>query len=266
MTCHDFTHAILRTPGRSVVGGLHAGEGPAPEYEAVLREHAAYADALREAGLTLDMLDPLEAFPDSVFVEDPALVFGEGAILLNPGADTRRGEVAELAPVLERHFGQVLRIGEGNADGGDVLVTPDRVLIGLSARTDATGAAVLVAALGKLGRKSEIVDPPREALHLKTIATLIDEETILTTQAGAASGLFTGFRVLTLDAGEEAAANALRINETLLLSDGHPRIAERLDREGYRLALLDTTHVARIDAGLSCMSLRWNAGPRSRTS
>ena len=178
MACHDFTHAILRTPGRSVVSGLRAHDGPGPNYDAVLREHAGYADALRDAGLTIEVLAPLEAFPDSVFVEDPALVFGEGAILLNPGAEMRRGEAALLAPVLERHFERVIRIVEGNADGGDVLVTPGRVMIGLSARTDRTGAEALARALAELGYASEIVAPPREALHLKSIATLIDEETI----------------------------------------------------------------------------------------
>jgi len=259
MTVHDFTHALLRTPGRSVTEGLRAHDGPAPDHEAVLREHGAYAEALRDAGLSLEILEPLEDFPDSVFVEDPALVFGEGAILLNPGADTRWGEVARIAPVLERTFPQLIRLGEGFADGGDVLVTPAKVMIGLSARTDETGASALADALGRLGRTAEIVAPPREALHLKTIATLIDEETILTTRAGEASALFAGFRVIALDPGENAAANALRINQTLLLSAGFPRIAERLDREGYRLALVDTTHVARIDAGLSCMSLRWKA-------
>lgn len=259
MPIHDFTHAILRTPGRSVIGGLRAHDGPGPDYDAVLREHAAYAEALRGAGLTLDVLEPMEDFADSIFVEDPALVFGEGAILLNPGADTRRGEGMYLAPVLERHFPQVIRLAEGHADGGDVLVTPDRVMIGLSARTDETGALALTEALAQLGRKAEIVAPPRDALHLKTIATLIDEETIVTTGAGAASGLFDGFRIIVLDEDEAPAANALRINDRLLLSAGHPRIAERLDREGYRLALVDTSHVARIDAGLSCMSLRWKA-------
>ena len=257
MACHDFTHAILRTPGRSVTSGLRAHDGPGPDYDAVLREHAAYAEALRDAGLTIELLAPLEDFPDSVFVEDPALVFGEGAILLNPGADSRRGEAALLAPVLARQFDRVIRLSEGNADGGDVLVTPGRVMIGLSARTDRVGAEALAGALAELGHAAEIVAPPREALHLKTIATLIDGETILTTGAGAASGLFDSFRTIVLDADEAPAANALRINDTLLLSAGFPRIAERLDREGYRLRLLDTTHVARIDAGLSCMSLRW---------
>ncbi|MCW3847156.1 arginine deiminase family protein [Sphingomonas sp. LB-2] len=257
MTCLDFTHAILRTPGRSVVDGLRAHDGAGPDYDALLAEHTAYAQALRDLGLTVEILDPLEQFPDSVFVEDPALVFGEGAILMKPGAASRQGEVALIRPALDRHFAQVIALAEGHADGGDIMVTPNKVLIGLSARTDPTGAAALIAALARLGYAGEVVDPPRGALHLKTIAALIDEETILTTRAGET--LFPGFRTIVTDAAEDAACNALRVGGTLLLSAQHPRIAERLDRAGYTLRLLDTIHVARVDAGLSCMSLRWKA-------
>ena len=130
MTCHAFTHAILRTPGRSVVDGLRAHGGAGPDHDALLAEHAAYAQALRDLGLTLDILDPLEDFPDSVFVEDPALVFTEGAILMRPGAASRQGEVALIRPALDRHFARVIALAEGLADGGDVMVTPDKVLIG----------------------------------------------------------------------------------------------------------------------------------------
>jgi dimethylargininase len=185
------------------------------------------------------------------------LVFGEGAILLNPGAPTRNGETAMIRPALERRFDTVLTLARGYADGGDIMVTPDAVLIGLSARTDQAGAQSLADALRRLGKVPHIVAPPKGALHLKTIASLIDEETILTTREGEASGLFDRYRQIVLDPGEEPAANALRVNETLLLPAGFPRIADRLGALGYKLALVDTTHVSRIDAGLSCMSLRW---------
>ena len=257
MRCHDFSHAILRTPGRSVAGGLRAQVGPDPSHEGVLAEHQAYARALELAGVDVTLLDPLEQFPDSIFVEDPALVFGEGAILLRPGAPTRAAEAEHLRPTLQARFEQVLTLDRGHADGGDVMVTPDAVLIGLSARTDAAGAESLAAALHRLGKPAQIVTPPAGALHLKTIASLIDEETILTTREGEASGLFARYRQIVTDPAEDAAANALRINDTLLLSAGFPRIAERLDGLGYALALVDTAHIQRIDAGLSCMSLRW---------
>ena len=258
MSVHDFTHAILRTPGRSVVDGLRAHDGPGPDYARILAEHAAYAEALERAGVATQILPPLEDSPDSVFVEDPALVFPEGAILLNPGAPSRAAEGEHLLPTLRANFERVLTLDEGHADGGDIMVTPSRVLIGLSARTDEAGAMSLAAALGQFGRDSLIVEPPEGALHLKTIASMIDEDTVLTTPEGEASGLFAGlFHTIVTPKGEEAAANALRVNDTLLLSAGHPRIAERLHRDGYKLDLIDTTHVARIDAGLSCMSLRW---------
>jgi dimethylargininase len=261
MRCHDFTHALLRRPGRSVANGLSASGGPAPVYEQVLAEHHAYAQALERVGLTVEVLEPLEDFPDSIFVEDPALVFGEGAILLDPGAPSRNGEGVHMLPALERRFPQVRRIEAGHADGGDVMVTPDAVLIGLSTRTDRTGAESLVRALGRIGKVARIVQPPAGALHLKTIASLIDDETVLTTPEGRDSGLFAHFRQIVTDPEEVAAANALRVNGTLLLAANHPRIAERLDAAGYALDLLDTTHIARIDAGLSCMSLRWRAEP-----
>lgn len=257
MPCHAFAHAILRTPGRSVVQGLRAHDGPGPDYASLLAEHVAYAEAMRRAGVATQVLPPLEDFPDSVFVEDPALVFAEGAILLNPGAASRAAEGEHLLPTLHANFERVVILGEGHADGGDIMVTPGLVLIGLSARTDQTGARSLAAALAQLGRESRIVIPPEGALHLKTIASMIDEETVLTTAGGEASGLFAGFRTIVTPESEEAAANALRVNATLLLSANHPRIAERLDRDGYALDLVETTHVARIDAGLSCMSLRW---------
>ena len=262
MRCHDFSHAVLRRPGRSVVHGLRSHDGPSPVYECVLAEHDAYANALRDAGLAVDILDPLEAFPDSVFVEDPALVFTEGAILLNPGAGTRNGEGRHLVSALDHRFANVARLERGFADGGDVMVTSQQVMIGLSCRTDPTGARCLAEMLEERGRVAQIVQPPEGALHLKTIASLIDEETVLTTKQGEASGLFARFRQIVVDHGEEPAANAVRVNDTLLLSANYPHTAEVLDRSGYALTLLDTTHINRIDAGLSCMSLRWHAPSR----
>lgn len=256
-----FDRAIVRAPARSVAGGLRAADLGDPTFEGVQAEHRAYIAALEAAGVAVTRLPPLEAFPDSIFVEDPALVFTEGAILLRPGAPSRAGEVDEIAPGLRELFPVVLELpGHGFADGGDMLATPDAVMIGLSSRTDRAGAEALQQRLAHLGHASEIVATPAGVLHFKTDCSLLDEETILTTPRLSASGVFRGrFREILTPDGEEAAANALRINDVVLVGAEHPRTIDRLTGVGYAVTPLHTAQIGRIDAGLSCMSLRWRA-------
>jgi len=253
----DFNAALVREPGRSVVEGLRAGGGPSPDYPGVVAEHRAYVAALRAAGVDVTVLPALEAFPDSIFVEDPALVFTSVALLLNPGAPSRQGEARELEPTLGRRFPRVLRLDAGHADGGDILVTPGRVLIGLSARTDAAGAAALARLLATIGLASEVVRVPSGTLHLKTDCSLLDEETILASRALADSGLLDGYRVIVVPDCEARATNAIRVNDVVLMRAGCPRTQERLVKHGLNLVPLPTDEIAKIDAGLSCMSLRW---------
>lgn len=260
MRVFDFDHAIVREPGHSVVDGLRADPAAEPHFEAVRAEHVAYVAALRAAGLSVDILPPLEAFPDSVFVEDPALVFPEGAILLRPGAVSRAGEAAQIKPALKRHFAQVLELADGErTDGGDVLVTPEHVFIGLSARTSRRGAEALAAKLNQLGRKARIARTPASILHFKTASSLLDGDTILVTRTMAESGIFDGFKLMIVPEGEEAAANALRVNDSVLIGQHFPRTIELLIRQGFAVVPLPVAEIGKLDAGLSCMSLRWRA-------
>lgn len=257
----DFTDAIVRRPGASVVKGLRAGGGADPRLEGVLAEHAGYVAALRGAGLQVQELDPLEAFPDAIFVEDPALVFGAGAVLLRPGAPSREAEGEHLRAVLEQRFPQVLEQDQGHADGGDVLVMPDCAWIGLSARTDRQGAEQLIGLLDRLGVTARVAATPPEVLHLKTASSLIDEETVLATAPLVQSGIFGRYRVLQVPQGEEGGANVLRVRDHLLVGAGYPRLIELLDRHGARVVPLPNDEIAKIDAGFTCMSLRWYTIP-----
>jgi dimethylargininase len=257
MHVFHFNSAIVRIPGRSVVNGLRASPGPAPVFEALVAEHEAYIAALRTAGVEVTALPALEVFPDSIFVEDPALVFSDAAILLRPGAPSRAAEAQELTATLEARFARVLRLSEGFADGGDILVTPERVVIGLSARTDKTGAMALGQLLASIGRDSAIVDVPRGTLHLKTDCSLVDEETVIATQNLATSGALKGMRILVVPEDERSAANALRINNSVFVRADSPRTQDLLAKHGLHVVPLPVTEIAKIDAGLSCMSLRW---------
>lgn len=259
---YRFDSALVRAPSRSVINGLRAHDHGSPTYEGVKAEHDAYIAALRAAGVKVIALEPLEEFPDAIFIEDPALVFTEGAILLRPGAPTRAGEVAAVEPVLRDLFVTVLELPErAHADGGDVLVTPERVFIGLSARTVETGARALASCLEKIGRKGEIVATPKGVLHFKTDCALLDEATVLCTTRLATSGIFGSFRRLVVPPGEESAANALRVNDVVLVGSQYPRTIEMLDRAGFDVVALPTVEIGKLDAGLSCMSLRWLRQP-----
>lgn len=257
--CH-FDNAIVRLPARSVVHGLRDGDGANPDFTALSHEHTVYVGALERAGVKVTKLAPLEAFPDSVFVEDPALVFPEGAIILRSGAATRAEEGEAIEPDLREHFDRVLKLPDGaHADGGDILTTRDAVYIGLSERTDEKGAKALAALLGQFGRKTRIVATPPDILHFKSDCGLVDDETVLTTQRLAETDVFDNFEVLVTPSGEEAAANALRVNGLLLIGDRFPRTIEMLEKRGVDILPLPTTEIGKIDAGLSCMSLRWRS-------
>ena len=256
----DFTDALVRRPGASVVKGLRAGAGADPGLADVLAEHAGYVAALREAGLAVTELDPLEDYPDAIFVEDPALVFTQGAVLLRPGAPSREAEGQFLRAELTARFPVLLEQTEGYADGGDVLVMPDKAFVGLSARTDRLGAETLIGLLGQLGIAAVVADTPPEVLHLKTASSLINEETVLATRPLAKSGIFSDYRVIEVPAHEEGGANVLRVGDHLLVGAGYPRLIDLLDGFGARVVPIPNAAIAMIDAGFTCMSLRWRAG------
>lgn len=257
MQVFEFNSAIVRAVPRSVVDGLRATDTGSPDFAGVVAEHAGYVRALEGAGVAVEILPTLEAYPDSLFVEDTALVFHGAAIVLRPGAPSRRGEAAEIAPALQRRFDRVLRLEQGCVDGGDVLTTQRGVFIGQSARTDAQGAETLIALLAEIGQRGSAVATPQDVLHFKSDCALLDEETILLTARLAASGVFEGFRLLLVPDGEEGAANAVRVNDQVLISDAYPRTAELLAKAGYKTTALATREIGKIDAGLSCLSLRW---------
>lgn len=257
-TATEFSNIIVRRPATSVSRGLRAVDIGAPDYERLCAEHDAYIAAMEAAGVKVHILPALEDYPDSVFTEDPALVFPQGAILLRPGATSRRGETAHMEAFLRGAFETVLELPPGGyAEGGDVLRTAHKVMIGTSARTNNAGARGLFSCLETLGLKSEIVQTPKDVLHFKTDCSLLDEETVFTTQRLAASGVFEGFNTLIVPEGEEAAANALRVNDVVMIGADFPRSIDLLGSLGYKVIALSTTEIGKIDAGLSCMSLRW---------
>jgi dimethylargininase len=256
-----FSHAITRAPDSSLVDGLRAVDRGAPDLDLFKAHHADYIAALRATGATVITLAPLAGFPDAVFVEDTALCLPEGAIIMRPGVPSRLGEVRAMAPVLAGYYGEVRTVeGPGHIEGGDILTTEREILVGRSSRTDAHGIDELRRLVAPWNYRVREVRTPLGVLHFKTDCALVDEETILATDRLAASGCFDGYRLIRTPAGEEAAANAVRFNELLLLPAGFPRTADRLSSAGYTIREIGNSEAAKLDGGMSCLSLRFTPG------
>jgi len=254
-----FSHAICREPAQSIVDGLRAVDTGSPSFELFKQHHSDYVTALRDTGATVSVLDASDSFPDSVFVEDAALCLQEGAVVMRPGAPTRLGEAAETAPHLKQLYGEVHHIlGEGFIEGGDILTTEREILIGLSARTNKAGVDEFTRLVNDWGYKVRVVDTPADVLHFKTDCSLLDEETVLSTQRLSATGCFKGYRVIHTADGEEACANSIRFNDLVIMPAGFPKTRDTLMQAGFHIREVGNTEAAKLDGGMSCLSLRFS--------
>ncbi len=259
MRSFTFSHAITRRPSASIIAGLRAVDTGTPDLALMQAHHADYVAALRSTGAEVVELGALEAFPDSVFVEDTALCLPEGAVVMRPGAPTRLGEAAEMAPHLQRLYGSVKQIAGAEAfiEGGDILTTETEILVGRSARTNAAGVAELTALVADWGHRVREVFTPPGVLHFKTDCSLLDGETILSTKRLDASGCFAGYKVIHVAEGEEACANTIRFNNLVIMPAGFPRTRDVLDAAGYSVCEIGNSECAKLDGGMSCLSLRF---------
>ena len=258
MNPSSFNHAVVRPPSRSCVHGLRTRDTGAPDYERFCIQHDQYVAALRNQGLEITELQPLEAFPDAVFVEDVALCLPQGMVLLRPGTPSRAGEVEASQDALTRTCGSHLHsLQDGHVDGGDIMLTDREVLVGLSSRTNAPGVRALTRIISPLGYRIRCVPTPDGVLHFKSDSSYLGDNVVFCTQRLAATGVFDEYDIIETPSGEEGAANALRINDVLLIPAGCPETHRVLSSRGFVVEIIDISEAAKLDGGLSCMSLRY---------
>ena len=182
------------------------------------------------------------------------------AILSQPGAISRRGEAAEILPVLAEYFERIYQIdAPGTLDGGDICKVKDGYLIGLSARTNLEGAQQLAAIFNHFGYRSELIDirPMQGVLHLKSAVNYLGEGMLLLDPRLVEKYSFEGYQQLVIPLEEAYAANCLRMNDLLLVPHGFPQTLELVTVAGFDTLLLDVSEYRKMDGGLSCLSLRW---------
>jgi dimethylargininase len=256
-----FSHAIVRPPARNFADGLTTVDLGAPDIDRALAQHAAYCAALVRHGCAVTMLPADDRYPDSTFVEDTALILPErSAILTRPGALSRAGEVDAIADTVAQYFDDVARMtAPGTLDAGDVCEAHDHVFIGLSHRTNEHGAQQLSSWLARYGITASTIDIRQTPgiLHLKSGLVALDPRVLVSIAALADHPATAGFDVIGVPPGEEYAANCVRVNDVVFVAAGYPTLHATLRARGYALEVLDMSEYAKMDGGLSCLSLRF---------
>jgi dimethylargininase len=268
-----FTRAIVRPPAANFVEALTTQQLGAPDYQRTLEQHAAYCEALTACGLELTCLQADEHFPDATFVEDTAVIInplGQAAhkpgpppgraLLTRPGASSRAGEVTGIANALSQFFPKLASIfAPGTLDGGDVCEAGKHFFIGISARTNRAGAQQLAAWLTTHGYTASCIDIRGipNLLHLKSGLTYLGDQRLVVIDSLANQADFSGYKLVRVSAREEYAANCVRVNDRVLVAAGYPVFSQTLRDLGYETLALEMTEFAKMDGGLSCLSLRF---------
>ena len=224
------------------------------DVERARAQHRAYEDALGRLGCRVVRLDAAPELPDSVFVEDTAIVVSEVAIIMRPGAESRRAETASVAGALGR-YRELRWIEEpGTIDGGDVIVCGRRVFVGRSSRTNGAGIAQLQNLLVPFGYRVRGVDL-RGCLHLKSAATQVSTDMLLVNPAWIVRDQFADVELLAVAESEAYGANILQAGDGWIYPASFPKTRETLERHSISPLVVEVDELAKAEGAVTCCSL-----------
>ena len=228
------------------------------DYELSLRQHAGYRNALERCGAEVIVLDVNRTMPDCVFVEDTAIVLPQLAVMMSPGAESRRGEPAGIEPAL-RQFREIKRIKPpATIDGGDVVTAGRTVYVGQSPRTNADGIRALRDTLAPFGY-SVMGVPVRGCLHLKTACSALPDGRFLVNADWIDVSPLPADRLVSVPADEPWAGDVLVIESRIILADEFPHTAELLESFGFEPIPVTVSEFAKVEGGVTCLSLVFDA-------
>lgn len=221
-------------------------------------QHHAYEEALGNLGVEIHSLPEEPALPDSVFVEDAAVVLDECAVLTRPGATSRQPEVESVARALApfRSFHAIE--APGTLDGGDVLVAGRTIFVGLSSRSNQAAIDQMTVFLKPYGYTVKSIQVTG-CLHLKSAVTEVRVDMLLINPAWADRADFPGMKFIEVAPSEQYAANALRVGGNVLYQPFYPRTRERLEAQGIHPVLVDESELGKAEGALTCCSLIFKA-------
>jgi dimethylargininase len=247
--------AITREVSRSIVNCelTHLARTPI-DVSRARAQHEQYRSALRALGVEVVSLPEEPDLPDSVFVEDAAIVLDEVAVLTRPGADSRKPEVESIALALGP-YRPLLRVSApATLDGGDVLVVGKKIFVGQTLRSNSAAVEQLTSFLKPFGYEVTGV-PVTGCLHLKSAVTQVTEDTLLINPQWVEKSYFEGFKFIEVDPSEPFAANALTVEGTLIYPAAFEGTRARLETAGRPIVPVDADELSKAEGGVTCCSL-----------
>jgi dimethylargininase len=217
-------------------------------------QHHQYEEALAALGCTVQRLPPAPELPDSVFVEDTAVVLPEIAVITRPGAESRRAEVGHVAAALAAYRDLVTMESPSTLDGGDVLCIGTRVYVGQSERSNVAGIGQLGEVLSPHGYDVQAVRMTG-CLHLKTAVTRVASGTVLLNPSWVDTRPFAEFDQIEVHPDEPFAANALLVGDAVLYPARHGATRRRLEERGLDVRTVAADELEKAEGGVTCCSI-----------
>ena len=217
-------------------------------------QHHDYVNALKQLGYTVVELSAEADLPDSVFVEDTAVILPEVAVITRPGADSRKPEIESIIPALSPYIKLVHVHEPATVDGGDVLVLGKNIYVGLSSRSNRAAIHQLNELLHDQGYQVLGVEL-HDCLHLKSAVTRLDDKTLLINKNWVDTQLFRDFEWIEVDPAEPYAANCLPIGEAVIFPTSFPKTRAKLEERGYKVVTIDVSELAKAEGAVTCCSL-----------
>lgn len=221
-------------------------------------QHHEYELCLQQLGCRVQRLPVEPTLPDSVFVEDAAIVLEELAVITRPGAASRRPEVVSVARALEPYRQLAFIESPGTLDGGDVLRLGKTLFVGLTQRTNSEGIRQLATLLAPFGYEVRAV-PLADCLHLKTAVTQVAGDTLLINRTWIDDSVFAGWKLIDVDAAEPFAANALLIGGGVIYPTSFPATRLKLEQHKVNVLAVDVSELGKAEGGVTCCSLIFSA-------
>jgi dimethylargininase len=224
------------------------------DFRLACEQHRAYEKALEELGCDLHRLPEEIDLPDSVFVEDAAIVVDELAVITRPGAESRRAETISIADALAAYRELQFIEAPATLDGGDVLLIGKTLFVGLSSRSNQQVIEQLRSFLLPYGYEVRGVEV-RRCLHLKSAVTQISDGLLLINPAFIDAEAFNGYEWIEVDESEPYAANALRIKDAIIYPANYPRTLTRLETRRLAIQVVDVSELIKAEGAVTCCSL-----------